>query len=190
MPIGEFHAFETTMNAKAEVIMEALSRAGALNVRAVRGVLSEATFFTKIVAHLQGWNDVTPPGDLPYDAALQDATDTVTVQVKLQRREKGLPLIKNGDAIVEVQRTRNGTKDGVATRPYRFGEFHILAVCMEPSHGSWESFMYAPERWLLPRKDDAALIQIMQPVSLVPDSIWTDDFQESVRRFRSGLPRP
>lgn len=194
MGLGDLHPFEVAMNARGEVILEALSRAGALNIRSVRGCLSEATFFTEIVAHLDNWQNVTPPGDLPYDAALRDETGTVTVQVKLQRRATAggvmLPVIKNGHALAELQRTRNGTDGaGAATRPYRFGEFDLLAVCMEPSHGTWSSFMYAPERWLLPRPE-RALIQIMQPVSLVRDAIWTNDFREAVVRLRSELPRP
>ena len=38
------HPFETRMNAKAEVILEALDRAGALTLRGIRGIIGEATF--------------------------------------------------------------------------------------------------------------------------------------------------
>ena len=190
MELGQFHSFETSMNAKAEVILEALSRAGALNVRAVRGVLSEATFFSEVVVKLEGWSDETPVGDLSYDAALKDAVGTVRVQVKLQRREKGFPLIKNGGAMAELQRTRNGKKGEADTRPYRFGEFDLLAVCMEPSHKRWDSFMYLPARWLLPRTENDSLIKIMQPVALAPDEIWTNDFATAVERLRGNNPRP
>ena len=31
---------------------------------------------------------------------------------------------------------------GLATRPYRFGEFDILAVSMHPSTNDWNRFMY------------------------------------------------
>ncbi len=41
-------------------------------------------------------------------------------------------------------------RDGVDTRPYRFGDFNILAVCMEPSYARWDRFHYIPERWLFP----------------------------------------
>jgi hypothetical protein len=81
-------------------------------------------------------------------------------------------------------------KAGKATRPYRYGEFDILAVCMEPSHGRWDSFMYIPERWLLPRKQDRKLIEILQPVSLEPDNVWTDNFDTAVARFRARTRRP
>ena len=133
---------------------------------------------------------MTPPGDLPYDAALKDGSSTVKVQVKMQRRAVGAAWIRGGAAVVEVQRTRGGKRDGEDTRPYRFGEFDILAVCMEPSHGRWKSFHYIPERWLNPRPANPALIEIMQPVALEPDPIWTNDFDEAVRRLRSDNPRP
>jgi hypothetical protein len=171
-------------------MLEMLDRAGALTLRGIRGIIGEATFVREIVPSLAGWEDVTPPGDLPYDAALKDGVSTIKVQIKMQRREKGVAWIRNGAAIVEVQRTRGGKRDGEDTRPYRYGEFDILGVCMEPSHARWDSFHYIPERWLNPRPANAALIEIMQSVALAPDPIWTNDFNEAVRRLRSGRPRP
>lgn len=186
----QIHPFEARMNARAEVILEALDRAGDLTLRGIRGIIGEATFVREIVPKLSGWEDVTPPGDLPYDCAVIDRVATVKVQIKMQRRAKGVPWLRNELAVVEVQRTRGGKRGGEDTRPYRFGEFDLLGVCMEPSHARWNSFHYAPERWLIPRAVNPALIEIMQPVSLVPDAIWTNDFDEAVRRLRSGEPRP
>ncbi|MDD5200540.1 MAG: hypothetical protein PHC88_12150 [Terrimicrobiaceae bacterium] len=131
------------MNAKAEVILEALDRAGALTLRGIRGIIGEATFVREVAPSLAGWEDVTPPGDLPYDSALKDSISTVRVQVKMQRRAAGTAWIRNGAAVVEVQRTRGGKRNGEDTRPYRFGEFDILAVCMEPSHARWNSYQSA-----------------------------------------------
>lgn len=159
-------------------------------MRGIRGLIGEATFVLEIAPLLSGWKSLPLVGDHPYDAILKKGSIAVKVQVKMQRREKGAAWIRNKAAVVEVQRTRGGTRDGKATRPYRFGEFDILAVCMEPSHERWNSFHYIPERWLIPREDDAALIKIIQPVALEPDQIWTNDFNEVVRRLRSGLPRP
>jgi len=184
------HPFEAAINAKAEVILEALARAPDLTIRGIRGIVGEATFAVEVGSQLKGWNDVTPVGNHSYDAALADAVGTVRVQVKMQRRTKFKPLLRGGVGVVEVQRTRSGMKAGVATRPYRFGEFDILAVCMEPSHGRWNSFLYAPERWLLPRPDDEKLVMILQPLSLLPDSVWADDFAQAVRRLRSNEDRP
>lgn len=184
------HAFEASMNAKAEVILEALARAPDLTVRGIRGIIGEATFALEVARRLEGWNDITPPGNHSYDTALADAMGTVRVQVKMQRRKNFQPLLRRGVGVVEVQRTRSGMKDGAATRPYRFGEFDILAACMEPSHGRWNSFLYVPEKWLLPRPEDHKLVMILQPLPLEPDHVWTDDFDEAVRRFRSNLPRP
>lgn len=184
------HPFEAAINAKAEVILEALARAPDLTIRGIRGIVGEATFAVEVASQLKGWKDITPVGNHSYDTALADAVGTVRVQVKLQRRKNFRPLLREGVGVVEVQRTRSGMKAGVATRPYRFGEFDILAVCMEPSNGRWNSFLYAPERWLLSRPDDEKLVMILQPLSLLPDSVWTDDFDEAVRRLRSNRDRP
>lgn len=184
------HPFEAAINAKAEVILEALARAPDLTIRGIRGIVGEATFAVEIASQLKGWKDVTPVGNHSYDTALADAVGTIRVQVKMQRRKNFQPLLRSGVGVVEVQRTRTGTKAGVATRPYRFGEFDILAVCMEPSHGRWNSFLYVPERWLVPRPEEAGLVTILQPLSLQPDSVWTDDFDEAVKRLRSNQDRP
>ena len=76
---------------------------------------------------------------------------------------------------VEVQKTRSGEAGGVATRPYHFGDFDILAVSLQPSTGDWNRFVFTPASWLLKRKADPDLIEIFQPVSLTPDSYWTDN---------------
>lgn len=187
----DLHPFEKAMGVKAEVILEALGRAPDLTIRGVRGIIGEATFAIGLVPKLVGWQDVTPVGNYSYDAALKDSVGTVTVQVKMQRRENGNnPRLRNGVGAVEVQRTRGGSRNGEDTRPYRFGTFDILAVCMEPSHKRWDSFLYIPERWLLPRKEDPSLIDIMQPLPLEPDGVWTSEFPEVVKRLRSGRPRP
>lgn len=183
------HRFETKMNAKAEVILEALDRASDLTLRGIRGILGEAAFVLEVAPQLDGWKDITPSGDLPYDALLEDDISALKVHCKMQRRLKGAPWIRNGKAIVEVQRTRGGMRRGENTRPYKFGEFDILAVCMEPSHGRWNSFHYIPERWLNPRPLHPDLIEIMQPVSLKPDEIWTDNFHLAVTRLRSVASR-
>jgi hypothetical protein len=184
------HPFEAAVNAKAEIILEALARAPDLTIRGIRGIIGEATFAIEVVGKLKGWRDVTPAGNHSYDTALADAAGTVRVQVKMQRRQNFKPLLKNGEGIVEVQRTRGGNRAGQATRPYRFGAFDILAVCMEPSHGKWNSFLYIPEHWLLPRPEDPKLVMILQHIPLTPGAIWTDDFDEAVRRLRAGNARP
>ncbi len=184
------HAFEHRMNASAEMILNALHRGGDLSVRGIRGLIAEAAFVLETAPTLLGWKNKPLTGELPYDALLSNGVSTVKVQVKMQRREKGVAWIRNGEAVVEVQRTRGGKRDGKDTRPYHFGEFDILAVCMEPSHGRWNSFHYIPERWLIPRAEAAALIKIMQPVALNPNAIWTDDFNEAVRRLRGRRKRP
>jgi len=77
--------------------------------------------------------------------------------------------------VVETQKTRSGRgNDGGDTRPYRFDDFDILAVNMEPATGDWTQFRYTLARWLLPRDDDPSLILKFQPVALTPNDDWTD----------------
>jgi hypothetical protein len=144
----------------------------------------------EVVRKLDGGRDVTPLGNHSYDVAVDDGHGVVRVQVKLQRQIKFQPWIRNGFGVVEIQRTRGGTKNGKATRPYSFGEFDMIAVCMEPSNKVWNSFMYCPEKWLLPRPEAPDLILINQPLPLAPDEVWTANFKLAVERLRSGQQRP
>ena len=188
------HEFERVIGAPAEMILEAVHSAPELTRRMLRGVIADAAFRTFAVASLKqhGWQDITPVGNFAYDYKLDDGVGPITVQVKLQRSERGAPVIKDGlrygfegDVfITETQKTRTGT-DGEdnQTRPYRYGEFDILAVSMQPSTGAWDRYMYTLGRWLLQGKkpDEMATIQ---PVAQVPNNFWTDDFKVAAQWFR------
>lgn len=105
-------------------------------------------------------------------------------------------------SIVEVQRTRTGTKrkkkngstdeeiqeeeEPQKTRPYRFGQFDIIAVCMMPSTGQWDKFMYTVGNWLIPSVDDESIIQTLQPVAFEPNEDWTDDLLTCIGWLRAG----
>lgn len=190
------HPIETKLNAQAEVILEAIDRASDLTLRGVRGIIAEAAFAVEVVGKLAGWRDVTPPGDYPYDFLLEDANGQVHVQVKMQRKKAGRPmtareasrLFSSEMFVVETQRTRGGVNrlTGEDTRPYRLGEFDVLAVSMHPSTNDWNSFMYTVGDWLLPRQDNPNLLMKFQPVSSSPNEDWVDDFLTCVAWFRSG----
>ena len=140
-------------------------------------------------------------GEQSYDFLLEREASQVRVQVKLQRKEGGVPkeyAAKSRAAlkcptgtihVVEVQKTRSGEVDGQKTRPYRFGDFDILAVNLHTSTGHWERFAFTVGSWLLPRKDDATLIQIMQPVAVTPDDYWTDDLSRCIEWFLAGTTK-
>jgi hypothetical protein len=190
------HPIEAEYHAEAEVILEAIHRASDLTQRGVKGIIAEAIFSTDVVQKLPNWKDVTPPNDLPYDFLLEDAVGQVSIQIKMQRKKMGRPmtaneapgLVSSNKYVVETQRTRGGTDPttGQSTRPYRFGEFDILAVCLQPSTGNWKSFMYTAANWLLSRPEDAKLLRVYQPVAMIPNSDWTDDFATAVQWLRSG----
>lgn len=185
------HPLETAWATTAEAILEAIHDSPDLTQRGVRGVLAEATFRTSVVPTLHGWTSIPFTGDLPYDLLLDNGERRIRVQVKLQRREKGLPKLYRAKGVketpgiyaVETQRTRNGKRgpEGKATRPYRFGEFDVVAVCMQPVHGNWTTFLYCPARALLPRTSDPELIQVMQPVYTDETQGWTSDFTAAAR---------
>lgn len=191
------HPFEKSLNTTAEIILEAISKAPDLTVRGVRGIIAEAAFVVDIVGPLltAGWQDVTPKGDVPFDSVLEDAVGKVRVQVKMQRRKDHRPMMANEGYrrfrsdlfVVETQRTRGG-KDalGAATRPYRFGEFDILAVSLHPSSNNWNDFVYTVADWLIPDPKESGCMLKFQPVSAAPNADWTKNFLECVRWFRSG----
>jgi hypothetical protein len=180
------HPLERHLNTKAEIILEAINRSTDITQRGVRGIITELEFLTTVLRHLKGWNVVEIIGDAPNDFKIDDGKGEIGIQVKMQRRERGVPLLKRGKAVVEVQRTRTGVNAaGESTRPYRFGEFDILAVSLHPSTNDWTRFMYTVGAWLVPRPKNPNLIQVMQRVSLVENENWTDDFLTCVEWFRS-----
>lgn len=186
------HELEHKWNAPAEVVLEAIARANPLTQRGMKGVIAEAAFGAAVVVPLlsAGWIDDTPAGDNPFDFRLKHKLGTVTVQVKNQRNEKHVPKLWNkrpGVYVVETQKTRSG-KDpaGKDTRPYKFGEFDILAVCLHPSTNDWSRFLYTVGNWLLPREIDKKLISVMQPVDPQASTDWTTDFAKAVSWYRSG----
>lgn len=189
------HELERKWNAPSEVVLEAIARATDLTQRGLRGVIAEAAFAQTVVVPLlsAGWIDDTPAGDIPFDFRLNDKLGTVKVQVKNQRNEKQAPKLwkkQPGVYVAETQKTRSGKdKAGNETRPYRFGEFDILAVCLHPSTNDWSRFLYTVGDWLLPRETDKKLISVFQPVDPKAGADWTADFAKAVSWHRSGKKR-
>lgn len=190
------HPYEAAIGAPAEIILEAVYRAPELTRRMLRGVIADAAFRTFVVAELatRGWRDVTPEGNFAYDYSVDDGKGQITVQVKLQRSERGALVVKDGRRygfdgevfMTETQKTRTGTdEDENQTRPYRYGEFDILAVSMQPSSGKWDSYMYTLGRWLLPGKTMRE-VATLQPVTKTAGEFWTDDFEVAARWFREA----
>ncbi len=194
------HPLEERLNTEAEVILEAIARDDTgLTFRMMRGVIAEAAFEIEVVKKLKAWNNTTPDGDLAYDFRLEDDEGPVRVQVKLQRSKAGKPMRANQGYrylssemyVVETQRTRGGKNPvtGEDTRPYRFGEFDLLAVAMQPSTNEWNTFMYSVANWLLPRPNDETRLLKFQPVAIQPNDDWTDDLKECVKWLRSGIEK-
>lgn len=182
----DIHPLEKQLNCPAELILESIARAADITIRGIRGIITEVAFKHEVIDKLVVWRDITPTGELPYDFLLTDGSRQVNIQVKMQRKEKQVPLVRNGKWLAETQKTRNGIEGGRQTRPYRFGDFDILAVSLQPSTGKWDKFMYTVGSWLLPRPKDTALIRVMQPVSMTPDDDWTDSLETCIEWHFSG----
>jgi len=197
------HTLETEWNTTAEEILTAIARSSDLTLRGIRGILAEAVFEKRVLPPLEGdgWAAVKIVGDQAYDFLIERAQIPARIQVKLQRKEKGVPkpyaarrraslkLPPGTMYVVEVQKTRSGTKNGEKTRPYRFGDFDILAVNLHAATGSWERFAFTVGSWLLPRETAPNLIEIMQPVPITPDEYWTDDLATCIEWFLSGAKK-
>lgn len=192
------HRIEREWNTSAEVVLEALARSSALTRRMFKGILAEAAFKVEVIDKLAGWEDVTPPGNHAYDFKIGKAAITATIQAKLQRQAKNQPLFyrvprkrsgtMSGFFVVETQKTRAGVDaaTGETTRPYRFGEFDILAVSMEPATHDWSQFRYTLGNWLIPQPAAPNQIAVLQPVSLQPNDDWTDSLPTVLEWLGSG----
>lgn len=160
----------------------------------MRGIIAEAVFSEKILGPLvsKGWNADEILDDRPYDFLIKNGKAEVRIQVKLQRMEKGVPKVrKYGDTemyVVEVQKTRTGKNSSTKedTRPYRFGEFDIIAVSMHPSTKDWTKFYFTVGDWLLPRAHDEKLMEIMQPVAKAPNEVWTNSLEACIDWLLKG----
>lgn len=190
-PCFVIHPLERELHTKAEIILEAIQRARQLTLRMIRGVIAEAAFRAEVVAKLRGWKEIPSAGGLSYDYFLEDRKGRIRVQVKLQRSKSGQPMKRGNMYLVETQKTRGGKHrtSGKATRPYRFGEFDVLAVAMYPSTNRWDNFMYTVADWLIPDKNDPTTILKFQPVPSEPNEEWTDNFNFVVRWLRSGTKK-
>lgn len=197
------HRIEEDWNTTAEVILEAIHASPDLTQRGVRGVVAEAIFRTVVAPKFEGWVSIAFEGDQAFDLVLKDGADPITVQVKNQRREKGEPKVDKkltrmtGSTVyvVETQRTRNGkakakdeaegTEDAGKTRPYRFGEFDLLAVCMHPSTGEWTDFYYCPCHLLLPDPKHPKQLKTLQPIYTDGTNGWTTNFYAAAAAVRA-----
>ena len=197
------HTLESEWNVEAEVILEAISRSNDLTKRGIRGVIAEASFKEYVVLRMiaRGWREDVIVSEQAYDFRLADDSGPVAIQVKMQRNKNHRPMLAyeankkmfrdSMDMwVVETQRTRGGTdSQGEATRPYKFGEFDILAVSLHPSSGDWSKFVYTVADWLLPDPEHELRMFKYQPVPKRPNEDWTEDVYECIRWLRSGLKK-
>jgi hypothetical protein len=201
------HPMETQLMISADGMLDALARAGDFTVRMIRGIFAEYAFAADVLPTLAPtWRSIQILGDPPYDFRLTDTpldqplapNAPVRLQVKMQRSEGKIPLTADqqwktlvkwpsSHYVVEIQKSRKGEKKGENTRPYRFGEFDLLAVSLGPAKGRWSAFMYTVERWLLPKPDDPTQLLTFQPVAPADSDCWTSNFLTAVQWLRSGV---
>lgn len=189
------HPLEVRLGVPADMILEAIARSSDLTQRGVRGVIAEAIFILEVLPKAlvgTGWEAIAIAAgpNLTFDTLVQKERLRVRIQVKNQRSERGKPKSLGGQWVAEIQKTRSGERGGKKTRPYRFGDFDLLAVCMWPSTGNWKSFTYSLAADLKPRKKDRTLIDIMQriPVSLNVGN-WSEKLGEKLNEFEKRVLR-
>jgi hypothetical protein len=182
---------EVRLKADSRTLLEAIARANDFTIRGIEGIIAEAVFALDVLPTLMGWTEVAAPSDAAYDFLLQQKgrAKHVRVQVKMQRRKRHAPWMANEvlkksrkwpatSYVVEVQRTRGGKgAAGKKTRPYRFGDFDVLAVSLGASTGYWGDFMYTVANWLLPDPGDLGAVLKYQPVDPNDSEDWTSDFE-------------
>jgi len=200
------HPFEERLNIEAETVLSAINRADELILRNIRGVIAEAAFGVYVLnrpSNAYVLLDASGRENSFSDYVIGDKIGGIRVQVKLQRSEKQQPkVLPNGYYAVEVQRTRTGLREikskdeegketviSEETRPYRHGQFDILAVNLYPSTGNWSNFMYTLSRWLVVNPKDKSKIKVMQPIPKEANNDWTDDFETCVTWFRGEVEK-
>lgn len=210
------HPLEKFWGLDADTILHAIERSSDLTKRGVRGIIAEAAFASAVAPSLEksDWHLVEVPTGLSYDALAESGSKRARIQIKLQRLERGTPkhYYPNHYAVgslfvVEVQKTRSGEitvknkterGDGMTattvavtkqTRPYKFGDFDIIAVNLHPSSGNWKDFRFTVASWLLPRPGDQSLIEIFQPVASEPNDVWTENLATCLDWLETGERR-
>lgn len=196
------HPLEQEWGVGAEIILSAISRSSDLTKRGVRGIIAEAIFERNVLGTLKTWEAVSFVDDRPYDFLIRSKTSQprdVRIQVKLQRMRQQQPMLASQANrhypaemyVVEVQKTRGGIdlQTNEETRPYRFGEFDVLAVNMHPSTRDWNRFLFTLSNWLVPRSPNTALIGIFQPVPPLANECWTDNLEICLEWLSSGLQK-
>lgn len=73
------HPLEQELHARAEIILEAIRRAGGLTLRMIRGVIAEAAFGVEVVERLKNWQSIPLSGDPAYDFLLKNRKEEVRV---------------------------------------------------------------------------------------------------------------
>ncbi len=193
------HPLEKEWGVGAEVILSAISRSSDLTKRGVRGIIAEAIFERHTLAKLKDWEAISFVDDRAYDFLIRPRETKgreARIQVKLQRMKKQQAMFASEANrhypkdmyVVEVQKTRGGIdlQTNEDTRPYRFGEFDILAVNMHPSSRDWSKFLFTLSSWLIPRSPNEALIEIFQPVPSAPNELWTDNLGTCLEWLAAG----
>lgn len=197
------HPLEQRLNISAETILEAIDRSSDLTLRGVRGVIAEAVFKQYVLPPMlvTGWIDKPLLGDGAFDFLLGNGEHDLRIQVKMQRQRRQHPMLANeankklfnnaGDMwVVETQRTRGGKNaSGEKTRPYRFGDFDILAVSLHPATKDWTRFIYTLGAWLVADPTDPLLVFKYQPIPRLGNQDWTESLSEAIGWFQHGETR-
>lgn len=180
------HPLEERWGLDGTVVLDAIESSIDLIQRGILGVVAEHQFKNKILDPLPPPWKILATDDHSVDYLISDGVSLpVSVQVKLQRRTNGTPIIENGCALVETQKSRSRGKGRQTTRLYQFGDFDIVAVSLWPLTGDWGRVMFAAGHHLKPAHRKPQFMAGFQAVSLTPDDVWTDNFLDCAARAQT-----
>lgn len=185
------HPLETTLNASARDILDAVSSGFRAQVD-VRGKLAELYLY-RVLTGLQDqgvlselrWSDA----DGEPDFFLRYRNHHFSIQCKNVR--SGTSRCRGGEPgsfRVELQKTRGGidARTGQKTRLYRPDEFDIVAVCLFNQERAWR-YVYAASKDLARHRKQTDRLEVMHPISRPTTPPWRDDLVETLESLHMSI---
>lgn len=179
------HPLELKLGVNSGIIMDAIHAAPDLTQRGLRGIIAEHQFKKLVLDKLPLPWFQAKIGDSAVDFALSDGHGGhyLTIQCKMQTLRAGKPHCdKWGRPMVETQKTRMRGRGRAKTRLYNYGDFDILAVCLWPSTGNWEDFIYASSAHLTPAKRKPGSMAAWQTITA--ETTWLKDLPKMLDRIQ------
>lgn len=177
---------QNQLHVKPEILLDALNFANEFTFRNLRGLISEYYLRQRLIKN--GFVLLPTEQNDPFDFKIEKNNKIFTIQLKLQRQSAGQPIFTQdiskklpaGFYVSEIQRCRNGfDRKGFSTRPYKFTDFDILAVCLEPVTKDWHDFTFCLTSNLLADPKHPSNIFKYQAIEL--NQCWNREIEECIK---------